>query len=96
MGREKPLGIPLQSLSGPQSSSGVEARNSGFLSTADIDLGVLLGRPQWSQALSRVEPCKSALLSSWKSSVRFPVVFTVGISGFLSRSHLVVTSAIVF
>ena len=39
---EGPLGIPLQSLPGSRSSSAVEARTSGFLSSADLDLGVLL------------------------------------------------------
>ena len=70
---EGPLGIPLQSLPGQRSSSGVEARNSGFLSRADIDLGVPLGCPLGSQTSSGVEPCKSTLLSSQKT-----------VSGFLS------------
>ena len=37
---EAPLGIPLQSLPGPRSSSETEAGTSGFLSSADMDLGV--------------------------------------------------------
>ena len=37
---ERPLWIPLQSVLGPRSSTGVEARTSGFLSSADMDLGV--------------------------------------------------------
>ena len=65
--------IPLQLLPLTRSSSGVESRNSGFLSSADMNLGVSPTFPQGSQASSRVETCKSALLSSWKSSVRFPV-----------------------
>ena len=93
---EGPLRIPLQLMLGPRSSSGVQASYSGFLSRADMDIMVHLGRPQGSQASSRVEPCKSALLSSRKSSVRFPVGLTIGISGFLSRCHRAVTSAIVF
>ena len=40
-----------QGLSGPRSSSFVEAGNSRFLSRADMDLGVPLGRPQGSQGL---------------------------------------------
>ena len=96
MSREGPLGIPLQSLPGLRFSSGVEARTSGFLSRADIDLGVSLGCPQSSQASSHVEPCKSALLSSRKSSVRLPVELTIEIGGFLSRGHRAVTPAIVF
>ena len=61
-----------------------------------MDLGVALGRAQGSQALSRVEPCKSALLSSRKSSVRLPAELTIEIGGFLSRGHRAVTPAIVF
>ena len=64
-----PFGISLQSLPGPKSSSGDEAGNSGFLSWADMDLGVPLEFPQRSQALSHVETCKSTLLSSCQSSV---------------------------
>ena len=37
-----PLGILLQSLPGLRFSSGAEARTSGFLSSADIDFGVLM------------------------------------------------------
>ena len=37
------LWIPLQSLAGTRSSSGVKAGNSGFLSRADMDLGIPLG-----------------------------------------------------
>ena len=43
---EGPLRIPLQSLPGLRSSSGVEAGTSGFLSCADMELGVPLGFPQ--------------------------------------------------
>ena len=64
---EGPLGIPLPSLPGLRSSSGVEAGTSGFLSRANMDLGVPLGFPQGSQASYLVETCKSALLSSWKT-----------------------------
>ena len=35
---EGPLGIPLQAVPGPRSSSGAEARTSGFLSSVDMDL----------------------------------------------------------
>ena len=50
---EGPLGIlPLQSVQGPRSSSGAEARTSRFLSSADMDLGVPMefnrgGRPRF-------------------------------------------------
>ena len=96
MSREGPLGIPLQSQLGPRSSSGVEAGNSGFLSRADMDLGVHLGHPQWTKDSSRVEPCKSTLLSNQKSSARRPVLLTIGIGGFLSRRHRAFTPDILF
>ena len=61
-----------------------------------MDLGVPLGHPKGSQASSRVEPCKSALLSSSKSRIRLPVGLSIGIHGFLSRRIKAVTPAIVF
>ena len=73
---EGPLRIPLQSMPGLRSSSGVEAGTSGFLSLADMDPGVPLGFPQGSQTSSRVEICMSALLSSWKSNIRLHVGLT--------------------
>ena len=75
---EGPLGIPLQSLLGPRSSSVRDSRTSGFLCCAGMDLGFPPEFPQGSQALSRVETCKSALLPSWKSNVRLPVRLTLG------------------
>ena len=45
---ERPLGILLQSLPGLQSSSGVEARTSGFLTSANMDLGIPMEFPQGS------------------------------------------------
>ena len=56
--------------------SGVEAGTSGFLSSADMDLGVPLEFPEGSQASSHLEICNSALLSSQKSSIRLPVGLT--------------------
>ena len=44
-----PLGIPLPSMPGPKILCGVGARTGGLLSTADMDLGVLLESPQGSQ-----------------------------------------------
>ena len=67
------LGILLQSLLGPRSSSVGDSRTSGFLCCAGMDLGFPLEFPQGSQASSRVETCKSILLSSWKSIVRLTV-----------------------
>ena len=49
-----PLGIPLQLLLGPRSSSGDETGTSGFLSSAEMDLGVPMEFQQVSQASSRV------------------------------------------
>ena len=48
------------------------------------------------RALSPVELCKSALLSTQKSSYSLPIGLTVGIGGFLLRCHRAVTPAIVF
>ena len=70
------LGIPLQSVPGPGSSSGAEATASGFLFSADMDVGVPMEFPQGSQALSHVETWKSTFLSMRKSSVRLPVALT--------------------
>ena len=61
--------------SGPSSCS-VEAGTSGFLSSADMDLGVSMEFPQGSQVSSRVEICLSPFLSSFNSSVRLPVELT--------------------
>ena len=41
-----PLGIPLPSKSGPKTLCGVGAGTLGFLSSADMDLGVLPESPQ--------------------------------------------------
>ena len=49
-----PLRIPLPSMPGPKTLFGVGARTRGFLSSADMDLGVLLESPQGSQSSSRV------------------------------------------
>ena len=73
---ERPQRIPFQSILGPKSSTGVEAGASGFLSSAGMDPGVNLEFPKGRQTSSLVEACKSAFLSSWKSSVRLPVGLT--------------------
>ena len=59
-----------------------------------MDLGFPLGRPHGSQVPSRVEPRKSALLSSWKSTVQLPVGLTIGIGGFPSKHQMVVTDSV--
>ena len=71
-----PPWIPLKSVQGRRSSSGAEARTSGFLSSADMDLGFPMEFKQGSQASSLVETYKSAFLSSCKSSVKRPVELT--------------------
>ena len=73
---EGPLRIPLQSLLGPRFLSGAEAATSGYLSSADMDLGVPMEFPQGSQASFCVETCNSAFLLSCNSSVQLPVELT--------------------
>ena len=68
-----PLRITLQSVLSPSSSSGAEARTSGFHSSADMDFGVPMEFQKGSQASSLVETCKSAFLSSCNSSVWLPI-----------------------
>ena len=52
---ERPLGITLQSVPGPRSSSGAEAGTSGFLSSADMELAVPMLFEKGSQVSSHVE-----------------------------------------
>ena len=73
-----PLGIPLPSMLGPKTLCGVSAGTSGFLSSADMDLGVLLESPQRSQSSSRVGACTCAFLSSCSSSVVLPIAWIKG------------------
>ena len=70
-----PLGIPLPSMPGPKILCGVGARTGGLLSSADMDLGVILESPQWSQSSSRVGACTCAFLPSSSSSVPHPFVW---------------------
>ena len=72
---EWPLRIPLQSMPGPSSSTGTEAATSGFLSSADMDLGVAMEFPQGWLASSHVGTFKSAFLLSSYIRVSFPVEF---------------------
>ena len=67
-----PLGIPLPSMPGPKILCGVGAGTSGFLSSADMDLGVLLESPQRSQSSSRVGVCTCAFLRAVAAVSRFP------------------------
>ena len=71
---EEPLGIPLQSVPDPRSSSGAEAATSDFLFRADMVLGVpmefpqgVMPRPEWRHASplsSRAVRVVSGFLSS--------------------------------
>ena len=67
-----PLGIPLPSMPGRKSLCGVDAGTGGILSSADMDLGVLLESPQGSQSSSRVGANTEAFLPSCSSSVTLP------------------------
>ena len=64
-----PLRIPLPAMPGPKTLCGVSVRNRGYLSSADMNIGVLLESPQGSQSSSRVGACKCAFLLSCSSIV---------------------------
>ena len=95
-----PLGIPLPSMPGPKFLYGAGARTLGFLSSADVDLGVLLESPQWSQSSSRVGACTCSFLPCCSSSVRLPFAWIKGSVAFprdfpTRLSHRAVPRAIV-
>ena len=69
-----PIGIPLPSMPRPKTLCGVGAGICGFLSSADMDLGVLLQSPQGSKSSSRVGACTCAFLPSCSSLSRFPLL----------------------
>ena len=73
-----PLGILLPSIPGPKILCGAGAGILGFLSSADMDLGVLLESSQWSQSSSRVGACTCAFLPSCSSSVTLPLAWIKG------------------
>ena len=73
-----PLMIPLPSMPGHKILCGVGAGTSGFLSSADMDLGVLLESPQGIQSSSRVGACTCAFLPSCGSSVALPFAWING------------------
>ena len=73
-----PIGIPLPSMPRPKTLCGVGAGICGFLSSADMDLGVLLQSPQGSQSSSRVGACPCAFLPSCSSSVTLPFAWIKG------------------
>ena len=63
---------------GSETLYGVGAGTSGFLSSADMDLGVLLESPQGSQSSSRVGARTWAFLLSCSSSVTLPFTWIKG------------------
>ena len=73
-----PLRIPLPSMPRPKTLCGVGAGTGGFLSSADMDLGVLLESPQGSESLSRVGACTCAFLPRCSSSVTLPFPWIKG------------------
>ena len=73
-----PLGILLPSMPGPKTVCGVGAGTLGFLSIADMDLGVLLESPQESHSASRVGACTCEFLPSFSSSVTLPFAWIKG------------------
>ena len=77
-----PLWIPLPSMLGPKTLCGVSAGTGRFLSSADMDLGVLLESPQGSQSSSRVGECTCAFLPSCSSSVTLPFLWIKGSEAF--------------
>ena len=76
------LGIPLPVMLGPKTLCGVSAGTSGFLSSADMDLGVLLESPQGSQSSSRVGACTCAFLPNCSSNVILPFAWIKGSGAF--------------
>ena len=77
-----PLGIPLPSMTGPKILCGAGAGTRGLLSSADMDLGVLLESPQGSHSSSRVVACTFAFLPSCSSSVTLPFRWIKGSGAF--------------
>ena len=70
--------VPLPSMLGPKTLCGVSAGTCRFLSSADMDLGVLLEAPQGSQSSSQVGACTCAFLQSGSSSVAIPFAWIKG------------------
>ena len=77
-----PPGIPHPSMPGHKTLCGVGAETCGFLSSADMDLGVLLESPQGSQSSSRVGTRTCAFLPSCSSSVMIPFAWIQGSGAF--------------
>ena len=77
-----PLGIPLPSMPGPKILCGVGAGTWAFLSSAEMDLGVVLESPQGSQSSSRERACTCDFLPSCSSSVTVPFAWIKGSGAF--------------
>ena len=77
-----PLGIPPVPTSEPKTLCGVGAGTGGFLSSADMDLGVLLESPLRSRSSSRVVACTCDFLPSCSSSVPLPFAWIKGSEAF--------------
>ena len=73
-----PLGIPLPSMLGPKILCGVGAGTGAFLSSADMDLGVLLESPQVRQSSSAVGTCTCDFLPRCSSSVSLSFAWIKG------------------
>ena len=73
-----PLRIPLPSKPGTKILFRLGTGTCGFLSSADMDLGLLLESPQESQSSSRVGACTCAFLPSCSSSVPLPFSWIKG------------------
>ena len=77
-----PLGIPFPSILGPKTLCGVSGGTGGFLSSADMDLGVLLESRQGRQSWSRVGACTCDSLPSCSRSVDLPFSWIKGSGAF--------------
>ena len=73
-----PLRIHFPSKPGPKTLCGVGAGTSGFLSSADMNLEVLLESPQGSKSSSPMGVCTRAFLQSGSSSVTLPIAWIKG------------------
>ena len=67
-----PLGIPLPSMPGPKTLSGVGAETCGVLASADMDLGVLLESPQGSQSSFEWAHARALSFRAVAAVSRFP------------------------
>ena len=73
-----PLRIPVPSMPGPKILCGVGAGTGAFLSSADMDLGVLLESPQARQSSSAVGACTCDFLPRCSSSVSLSFAWIKG------------------